>query len=1458
MDDSAAVIYALQSADASSGLHEMAHVLRRNLRKPELDVTLEWVNSQLRRTEIDGQPVQPLPEIRLDRYGNFRGRADSVVTAEELFAEAHEQYFREGRAPTKAMEKVFKIMKELLRNILVSLSVTPMRLDISREMYGVFDKVYGASDELDFSQLFNISRYYATQRTLSGSQLRRAGRLESDLVVESDLTDRFRQKMLSLQEYSSRIAPFKGWQYRAEVEAAKLSKPGRVGARGIGTGPRTEDYGPVTRRFLSQERGARIVGGEATSSDVAVQKFLAGADVGVVALANTAVFIPYVMLYGSDAMMALRSTPAAARPLMYGLGRELEEFNYGLTVLANDVSQRVGAARARGIDDIISYLQGHSVYLLTGAERGTRTKGTFVKSGDAFFRMLDQMLSQVDAGALEELASQSQLALSGDLSSTTALTGFWKGFSVKLIDRQVGEGLLLNGAYTDLVMERAVKGDTIDYNGPAQDLLADLFKIIQGESVGNNMNAGVEAQKVAALLMFHAGRAEFKQNAVTVTLDMAQHLGGESTQLGLLMRGASFEVDGVTVNVPGLLDLTSHGNAVRSLLAIGMHGAMSDMMADAVEIGLGVTSGQFRSYAKYVSGQRATMTPEQIAEAEGVAQKFGLSIDFQRLESRVGSFYVPKPVLRSLRGAASDGERLLALRGDTPSEDTGRRLLGWLHQVLVKESIFGSIVAKPTFRLASLLDASLGAASLGGFFAGAATGARMGAAYVLGIGLDLPVPVVGGALTLERLSDIADAIPQRARSVFGLDTDESGRVVQGLKQKLRDRAAVAGDEVGRAITELASQAKYRAEVLPIMNNDPQAVFVLGGSPYRASDLRRVFARNGLYNNAFKGVTTFIRSEREMESVSPRRQNYQEALGEMSSQNRQAAQSAAESLGSPSQFLGAKIRSGTSAVLEHGLESLDAMADFERTGMAVTFMEQGVPPQIAAQMVVRAVYDYRGSLTQADRSWFKRVFVPFFGFQKNAMAHFTDLLASPRGRFFARVAGRMPRMTAEALTTLFFETIVGPYGVNTTAMNEAEVNLYYQMRAFYELGLGEDATEEDLSMFRLQLPDEAADISDEELLDYSFNGWTIREGFNGYDNVPADVRASMRYLLLGRGAMKSNGRYVKMSDVLLDREVKQRFANLGASMAVQDEASLSGFPSWAVQRYPTVQIPFPVMTNSINEMRKNGLEASVGLMLPDNFVNAGFEQTAATIATTVAIFRVLGTAGSVALGDATAVEVEMAARYLLNSAEPLVDIRGGGAPLTQTLLESKGVLLDNDSMYVELDPFIARMLDGTLVPVGEIEGDDDLSFLESLSPRTRSILNNTLRAATVRGPFVEVATPFQEARTAVVEEVGGRRSVRYLEKDFEYLNSAYESRRSKPFLMGRDALLFKIGPLGRVNTALLRLRRSPQEDALAAEEDLQNELIRLMLSVSRSAGFRVMGSDTKMTTRIERPKLMLGE
>jgi hypothetical protein len=128
-DDSSAIIYALKNADVSSGLHELTHVLRRHLRDNDLQTVLEWVNSQLRRTVVDGQPVEALPEVRLDRYGNFRGRADSVVTAEELFAEAHDQYLRNGISPTKSLSKVFKVMKELLGSIVKTLGIVPHRLD---------------------------------------------------------------------------------------------------------------------------------------------------------------------------------------------------------------------------------------------------------------------------------------------------------------------------------------------------------------------------------------------------------------------------------------------------------------------------------------------------------------------------------------------------------------------------------------------------------------------------------------------------------------------------------------------------------------------------------------------------------------------------------------------------------------------------------------------------------------------------------------------------------------------------------------------------------------------------------------------------------------------------------------------------------------------------------------------------------------------------------------------------------------------------------------------------------------------------------------------------------------------------------------------------------------------------------------------------------------------------------
>ena len=197
-------------------------------------------------------------------------------------------------------------------------------------------------------------------------------------------------------------------------------------------------------------------------------------------------------------------------------------------------------------------------------------------------------------------------------------------------------------------------------------------------------------------------------------------------------------------------------------------------------------------------------------------------------------------------------------------------------------------------------------------------------------------------------------------------------------------------------------------------------------------------------------------------------------------------------------------------------------------------------------------------------------------------------------------------------------------------------------------------------------------------------------------------------------------------------------------------------------------------------------------------------------------------------------------------------------MQQLMLLSEVGINDGD-LYVELDPFIARLMAGTLIPVNYTEGDDDLRFLENLAPETRAMLNKLTRMSSLGG-FREVEYPSfaTEARTAVVSEEGGQRVVKYLDKDYEELQESYNSRRKKPFLMGRSALLFKVGPLGRVNAAFLRLRTSPQEDALAAEENLKNELTRLVLSVSRSAGLRVMPTNESMTARMSKPDLLVDD
>jgi hypothetical protein len=509
------------------------------------------------------------------------------------------------------------------------------------------------------------------------------------------------------------------------------------------------------------------------------------------------------------------------------------------------------------------------------------------------------------------------------------------------------------------------------------------------------------------------------------------------------------------------------------------------------------------------------------------------------------------------------------------------------------------------------------------------------------------------------------------------------------------------------------------------------------------------------------------------------------------------------------------------------------------------------------MVVEAVYDYRGSMTQADRSWYNRLTRPFFAFTKNAIHHVTNLMSSPIGRFYARSMAKLPFLSAEAATTVMYEFLIGPYGINTSAMNSSELNAYYDMRNFLEYGLGDQVDRGTLNQYREILPDDAKDISDKELMDYDFNGWTIRDGYNGYDNVPADVQVSVRALIASRSKLYAKGQYVYVTKIMQDEKLRQEFVKLGGEMAVRDMPNRRGQASYMYNRYPTIQVPLPILEASTKEAIRLGLNDSIYWMLPDNFVHSGMDEAGAMAATLLVLADEalnLLPGGEPFIGD-------VARARAVAAAAPLVDVRGYGSPLAADLAKAGMTIAGEDvPLFVELDPFVARILQGSMIPVANAEDldDEDLGVLGQIGQVSPDMMNAAaqMMGQTLGVGIRDVEFPFDEVRAARVVVEGGQRKVEFIDKgrgvDREFVDPKNEALRKKPFLVGKSALFFKVTPLGMYNQALLQYRSTAQEDQMAAQQELRAATIRFITAQGRQVGMRTAGSDEDRTTKsIER-------
>lgn len=126
-DDSKAIIRGFESADFSTGVHELAHVARRRLLNPEVP--------EGKRLGITDDDIRVSEE--------WSGVVDGVWTrkAEEKFARGLERYITEGVAPNEGLARLFEVMAEFMRKIYHQIKGSAIEVEISPEMRKVFDNL---------------------------------------------------------------------------------------------------------------------------------------------------------------------------------------------------------------------------------------------------------------------------------------------------------------------------------------------------------------------------------------------------------------------------------------------------------------------------------------------------------------------------------------------------------------------------------------------------------------------------------------------------------------------------------------------------------------------------------------------------------------------------------------------------------------------------------------------------------------------------------------------------------------------------------------------------------------------------------------------------------------------------------------------------------------------------------------------------------------------------------------------------------------------------------------------------------------------------------------------------------------------------------------------------------------------------------------------------------------------
>jgi hypothetical protein len=776
LEDGKAIIYALEQPNFTTLIHEMGHILRRDLDAEDFEKVGGWVKSL-------GADVTV-------RAGRFIGEPDEVRKAEEFFAEAFEQYIKDGDPPVDDLRSAFESMKQFMTQAIRYLSPSAK---VTPEMKQVFDNLLVVAQP-DEPLLPRITRML--KKTLVGpdddtfnliksisEEARRLGIDGADyetLIKQFEDTGSIKLEgsvfseygSLGGSEFSSQDLVDLGNKMRADIALASIS---------YGAGAATTSFNNAVRGLSPSQRVEQLLRGDGASNRIRaiVKSSFIGGDV--------------VLEKGLQGLHPVirNSIETATRQVKQGTAESIR--------LVGEATTPEGTA------NLLDFLTGKNVTYVKGG-RDVLTSGH--DSATSVFSQINKFFSTMS----QNNPNMQHLI---DLVQHTADGGSLEAFS-----------------FGNVV--------TAGKEGSKVDAEVAFNSVFRSTSAPEFLRAMLEAVAPGTAKMDNPVPKDWVQFTETVLYHMGHSRRGGEKFAG----SARAQLEGLIGDVTELYDRAS---AMRIAVLIGTHGHADRARKLWSQLGLAVDKDTYVNMVKWVNGE--DIPSEAVPAVKKLVSRFGMSESFVEDELLGGSFYIPKSARDNLSQTLARG-----IDPDVVSaEDNIKGIQGAILRYNKLRMTRGGIMLRQRYFLMNTIDHFAQMAMINGFQPAVASTLRLATQDVMVLpGLARAIDTLTRAKVLE--PDAAEKLRKTlqkggdqladwfAKSKYHIKVNP---ILEGEKgffrvggnvyshKEIRDVAVQEGIFASFDTTQLTNSVQRAGRSM--IDTNTQAIKAQGGSMSRAKD-----------------------------------------------------------------------------------------------------------------------------------------------------------------------------------------------------------------------------------------------------------------------------------------------------------------------------------------------------------------------------------------------------------------------------------------------------------------------------------------------------------------------------------------------------------------------------------------------------------------------------------------------